>query len=467
MTEIKIQDKWESSEPDPLDFDHVHQQERENIRQLHPFDAAKPMPQTGLAFSGGGIRSATFNLGILQALAELKLLREFDYLSCVSGGGYIGGWLSAFIKRKCEGKIEKAEELLCTGGDENASIRFLRSYSNYLTPKPGFFSADTLTALATYLRNLYLNQTLLLLVLGSLLLLPRVFMWLVQLVTGRHGIDAVSTIAQLTPIFLTSAILLAMAMIFVGMNLAVGEIPDKEGGFFATKQYTRQGWIVTLIVMPMVLSAWLLTFGMIASAEEISKISLGHWLLWGQTYAALWFLGWLVGYFANRNDSKQQHYKIFDLLPMIVFALAAAALGGLLMAGFAEIIVMIHEDFSYSAPWIASALATALLLKFISLTVVAHVGLMGRKFSHESREWWSRLGGWVFLLSICWAVFFTLVFIIPPSFIGHRPTSSVRAGWSGSQSLHGEYAEVAGRKPMAKTKHAGMIPSLYSRPMFL
>src|ERR1700735_579509 len=49
----------------------------------------------GVAFSGGGIRSATFNLGVLQALAELKLLHRVDYLSTVSGGGYIGGWLAA------------------------------------------------------------------------------------------------------------------------------------------------------------------------------------------------------------------------------------------------------------------------------------------------------------------------------------------------------------------------------------
>src|SRR5262249_49006376 len=43
----------------------------------------------GLAFSGGGIRSATFNLGVLQRLQELDLLRSVDYLSTVSGGGYI------------------------------------------------------------------------------------------------------------------------------------------------------------------------------------------------------------------------------------------------------------------------------------------------------------------------------------------------------------------------------------------
>jgi predicted acylesterase/phospholipase RssA len=54
--------------------------------------APDPPPQdlAGLAFSGGGICSATFNLGVIQALAELRILRKFDYLSTVSGGGYIG-----------------------------------------------------------------------------------------------------------------------------------------------------------------------------------------------------------------------------------------------------------------------------------------------------------------------------------------------------------------------------------------
>jgi len=46
----------------------------------------------GLAFSGGGIRSATFNLGVLERLEQLKLLPFVDYLSTVSGGGYIGSW---------------------------------------------------------------------------------------------------------------------------------------------------------------------------------------------------------------------------------------------------------------------------------------------------------------------------------------------------------------------------------------
>ena len=39
-----------------------------------------PQKRTALCFSGGGIRSATFALGVLQGLARLSLLKQFDYL---------------------------------------------------------------------------------------------------------------------------------------------------------------------------------------------------------------------------------------------------------------------------------------------------------------------------------------------------------------------------------------------------
>lgn len=63
-------------------------------------DLARCSNLFALAFSGGGIRSATFNLGVLQRLAEHGILKNVDYLSTVSGGGYIGSWLSAWSWRK-------------------------------------------------------------------------------------------------------------------------------------------------------------------------------------------------------------------------------------------------------------------------------------------------------------------------------------------------------------------------------
>ncbi len=54
-------------------------------------------PRTGLALSGGGIRSATFGLGFLQSMYSHEVLRHFDFLSTVSGGSYAGAYLSSAI----------------------------------------------------------------------------------------------------------------------------------------------------------------------------------------------------------------------------------------------------------------------------------------------------------------------------------------------------------------------------------
>jgi Patatin-like phospholipase len=68
--------------------------------------ASSPEETIGLALSGGGIRSATFSLGVLQSLAKRGFLEKIDYLSTVSGGGYAGCFLGGFFlpKELREGK---------------------------------------------------------------------------------------------------------------------------------------------------------------------------------------------------------------------------------------------------------------------------------------------------------------------------------------------------------------------------
>ena len=73
--------------------------------------SALRMGTAGLAFSGGGIRSATFNLGFLQGAAALGLLKQFDYLSTVSGGGYIGAWFAAWVLREGGRESNQPSEL--------------------------------------------------------------------------------------------------------------------------------------------------------------------------------------------------------------------------------------------------------------------------------------------------------------------------------------------------------------------
>ncbi len=106
--------------------------------------------RVGLAFSGGGIRSATFNLGVLQQLQELDLLRHVDYLSTVSGGGYIGAWLV--------GNVRRTRYWLSRLTSWDKSIEHLRRYSNYLAPESGLLRADSWSIWGTWIRNAFLIQ---------------------------------------------------------------------------------------------------------------------------------------------------------------------------------------------------------------------------------------------------------------------------------------------------------------------
>ena len=142
------------------------------------FDAAAREELAGLCFSGGGIRSATFCLGIMQALAEARKLDKFDYLSTVSGGGYIHQWLASWIMRE-SGRFKAVRHKLvplpapASPARAPEQITWLRRYSSYLTPKRGILSADTWTMIAIWFRNTFLNQIVLFSFLAACLLAMR------------------------------------------------------------------------------------------------------------------------------------------------------------------------------------------------------------------------------------------------------------------------------------------------------
>ncbi len=118
---------------------------------------------TGICFSGGGIRSAMFSLGIMQCLSKSGILRNMDYLSTVSGGGYIGGALTWWLNPKSEAKPAYDMESNFPFGhsppdqpDANPArpLEFLRTKGNYLTPGSGHGIAS---GLSIVLRAIFLN----------------------------------------------------------------------------------------------------------------------------------------------------------------------------------------------------------------------------------------------------------------------------------------------------------------------
>jgi hypothetical protein len=149
-----------------VSFDDVYREEWTEIRerrekQLYletvlPDQQNKIPPENivGLALSGGGIRSATFCLGFLQGMHKLRLLRIFDYLSTVSGGGYVGGWWSAWLARdQLSSQIGDDFALLCAADIKDPAslaIKLRGSGDDVSVNLRERFSPDTLKLLASY-----------------------------------------------------------------------------------------------------------------------------------------------------------------------------------------------------------------------------------------------------------------------------------------------------------------------------
>ena len=104
----------------------------------------------GLALSGGGIRSATFNLGILQVLAWTRLLQFVDYLSTVSGGGYIGSCVSSMFASPLKHFPFEHRQ----GTIEGTIFRHLRNNAEYLAPGG---AVDYLRIPMTVIRGMVIN----------------------------------------------------------------------------------------------------------------------------------------------------------------------------------------------------------------------------------------------------------------------------------------------------------------------
>jgi hypothetical protein len=122
-------------------------------------DAGRVIEAVGLSLSGGGVRSAAVSLGVLQALNHHGALRNIDYLSSVSGGGYMASALTAtmtkaggdfvFGNKPATGNAPRAAEI-----SDTAAVGHIRNYSNYLIPH-GF--RDVLTGVAIVVRGLVAN----------------------------------------------------------------------------------------------------------------------------------------------------------------------------------------------------------------------------------------------------------------------------------------------------------------------
>jgi hypothetical protein len=442
----------------------------------------------GLAFSGGGIRSATFNLGVLQFLGDKGLLRRFDYLSTVSGGGYIGSWLHAWIRHgdQTDGGqkqdeprgIDRVENSLKPANvPEAGPVRFLRRYSNYLTPQTGAMSADTWTMLNIWMRNTFLNMLILTLALSALLLTPG---WLASIADRLDHTAPATVIGALTGGRVAGAaakvaaeenrggitdywwVLLIPSACLIGLNLAGLRSQSKPGKVLAWLR--REQAILALVVAPIFLGGWLagtvvpndmkqlpIHDKYVRAEKKVAELarargaysSQAQWesavtaqrqelaALAGELDRALdgifeqdsFQFGWvtamlvLVVSITGRLDRNFYPRRASDgwirrALTIgraygwvaLVCLMAAIASGGLdyfwldhvakpLWAAHSDRLVGPREILTGSAP---------VFLSLLSIAVFLYMGLLGRRFSDDRREWMARLGAWLTICCIAW-----------------------------------------------------------------
>jgi len=365
---------------DPITSEDVKKQELEHIRPDHAPDVL-----VGLSLSGGGIRSACFSLGAIQALEKLKLFKHLDYVSTVSGGGYVGGWLQAALAHGRRRAIE-------LDGEEPREIRFLRAYSNYLTPKLGLFSGDTWAAIGTSLRNLILNFT----ILSLSLLVPLFLPWLAAALFWYLVPNGSSEWWVLAP----AGVLLVVVITASVANTEARVRPANRVRNGASD--TDQRTVYATVVVPGLVAIWLVSAAMWARARDVDFDVSAAWALtkWGALfYAGAWVVGLAAAFLWNGRalTKSQRAGALKRACQLVVTAVVAGVLGTFMLGISIHVWAMLAGT---TQTWLAGLMSFPIAVLCVLLGATAHIGLAGNAMSDATREWWGRVGGVQLLLSL-------------------------------------------------------------------
>lgn len=390
-----------------------------------PLKRAEEMQLTALAFSGGGIRSATFNLGVIQKLAEKGILHHIDYLSTVSGGGYIGSWLLSWIYRS--GSISKVTSRLDTRkssdpmADEVHPLRWLRMYSNYLSPNASIMSTDAWTIGITWIRNTLINQSILLILLCAVLsaieTVYKCWDWLAE------DVEYIQF-----PTTVTACVMLIIGTLLAGYGMRTF---DKELPQEGILKYGRNSLLAVYLVGWALVSAFFLSTWLYKVAKETYLLT-DKLLIFGAPAVVALVCIVAIAYAGNyqRHQRFGNKYTAFALI--VISSAVAVATTFLLMAGVWKFYETLRESspsahivYSSTEGWLsqltriigiktqAFTFGLPIVLEVMSLAVVIRMFIMGIFFSDERREWWGRTGAVLHRFIVIWIVMTISVFVLP------------------------------------------------------
>lgn len=345
--------------------------------------------RSALCLSGGGIRSASFAVGVLQALGHRGLLKGFDYLSTVSGGGFAGAWLSAWLHRASRatsdnvpdaGRLTAREALHAFQGQPTAAagvepwpVARLRLYTRYLSPETGFFSADFWGLIATMLRNTLLNWAVLLPMLGAAMLVPRLQYALIHVIEQ----DAHAATSLLTSVDLWA---LGVAALSYGLALVhvVANLPSYGDRGQTERQFLAQ-CLLPLSVGTLALTYYWATWGQV-------DIDLAQFTAGGAIVSLVIWAG--TGFLTGSRPFRPRTWA------------AAACAGAVAALAYQAVFTGLfsYDDLSRSYVAVAFPLVMGVLLVY----GVVFVGLAGREVTAADLEWWSRAAAWNLIVAVAW-----------------------------------------------------------------
>ena len=430
--------------------------------------------RSALCLSGGGVRSATFALGVLQGLANVRVLERFDYLSTVSGGGYIGGWLTAWLHREGKAAVLRSldpEQASSAPSSARNPVERVRETCRFLAPQGGLLSADVWTLLATMGRNLILNWLVLLPLIGAALLVPHAYyavvkaieisveppsgtpclalnqpaIWLLAIAigafaiqTGYIAINFAGRGATWSQQAFLSFVLVPSIVGSVAFTLFWSAYPcqlELSDFLFFGGVIPATGWLVVgVLARPGVRTALPAAAAMAASLYAWSKLPRDFSGSESQTTGLivsvitailLVALGMISGRLNRRGASTSPDGEL--QVRASGRTVAAALVSGPVLGG--GIFGFIHHYFPFAIPFTEAyaVFAVPAILTIWALATVMFIGLAGEDFSDAALEWWSRCGAWVCIAAVVWLAAFVFDFYLS-DFI-ERAVHSIRIGF--------------------------------------
>jgi len=355
--------------------------------------------QSALCLSGGGVRSASFSMGVLQGMARLGLLGRFDYLSTVSGGGFAGGWLTAWLHRAQTDDFARTqlEQLEGTskadpGAVEPQPLVNVRKFIRYMSPREGFFSADVWTLAATMTRNLIVNWLVIVPVLGLALLIPRLHYSLIRLADENYveGYQFGWREPETWLLFVIGGLIASV------LAYSVADLPTL-GNARRSQQAFIKGCLVPLTLGTLGLTYfWTIDRVPISFSAVLLACCGGHVAGW--TVATL-----LLGGGRLRPRS-----------------FVAGAIGGVIPAlGMWWMMQVLYPNGGELEMFYVST-AFPIVLMLILLGGFLFIGLAGNEFDTSDLEWWSRFGAWVMIAATAWLAASAVIFGGPRLFASAR-----------------------------------------------